>query len=762
MTQAERINKAVGEFGKEATAKLSNPSASGQPEDQLRGPLETLLHALATEAGLPAGALALVGESSLAAMNTRPDYAVTVQKALVGFIEVKAPGKGADPRKFKDKHDKAQWDKLKALPNLLYTDGNSFSLWRDGTLAREIVHLEGDIETSGAKLKAPDTLLPVLDDFLRWQPIAPASVSELARVSARLCRFLRDEVQEQLRLKNPVLLKLQIDWRKLLFPEADDSRFADGYAQAVTFGLLMARSRNIPLAGGLDTAAKELGKSNTLIGTALRLLTEQELSLGPALDTLSRVLDVVSWATVAKGKPEAWLYFYEDFLEVYDNSLRKLTGSYYTPPQVVDAMVRLADEALQAPGRFKLAKGLADPNVRIVDPATGSGTFLLAIIKSIADRIAADEGEGAVAAAIDQAVTRLYGFELQFGPFAVAQLRLLAEAMALGAHNIPNLYVTNTLGDPYADVESAAGVYGFLSQSQADANKVKRETPVTVVIGNPPYKNAAKGKGAWIENGSANKRAPLDDWQPPRPWGVGNDAKNLRNLYVYFWRWATWKVFEQGAGSRDREPPVVEKLSGIVCYITMSGFLNGPGFQKMRADLRRDCDDLWVIDCSPEGHQPAVSTRIFEGVQQPVCIVLASRSKDNDLSQPADVRYRALKKGTRKEKFAELSAISLDSAGWSTCPSDWREPFLPSHTGSWREFLPLDHVLCDTGLGAMTGRTWVVAPDRQSLMKRWDTLVTERNAERRATLFHPHLRGGKPGDKHIAKSAPSLGLVDKA
>jgi hypothetical protein len=429
MTQAERINKAVGEFGKEATAKLSNPSASGQPEDQLRGPLETLLHALAAEAGLPAGEIALVGESSLAAMNTRPDYAVTVQKALVGFIEVKAPGKGADPRRFKDKHDKAQWDKLKALPNLLYTDGNSFSLWRDGTLAREIVHLEGDVETSGAKLKAPDTLLPVLDDFLRWQPIAPASVSELARVSARLCRFLRDEVQEQLRLKNPVLLKLQVDWRKLLFPEADNARFADGYAQAVTFGLLMARSRNIPLAGGLDTAAKELGKSNTLIGTALRLLTEQELSLGPALDTLARVLDVVSWATVAKGKPEAWLYFYEDFLEVYDNTLRKLTGSYYTPPQVVDAMVRLADEALQAPGRFKLAKGLADPNVRIVDPATGSGTFLLAIIKSIADRIAADEGPGAVAAAIDQAVTRLYGFELQFGPFAVAQLRLLAETI---------------------------------------------------------------------------------------------------------------------------------------------------------------------------------------------------------------------------------------------------------------------------------------------------------------------------------------------
>lgn len=751
MTQAERINKSVGEFGKEATAKLSNPSASGQPEDQLRGPLETLLHALAAEAGLPAGALALVGESSLAAMNTRPDYAVTVQKALVGFIEVKAPGKGADPRKFKDKHDKAQWDKLKALPNLLYTDGNSFSLWRDGAPARDIVHLDGDIETSGGKLKAPETLLPLLDDFVRWQPIAPKTVAELARVSARLCRFLRDEVQEQLRLKNPVLLKLQADWKKLLFPEADDARFADGYAQAVTFGLLMARSRNIGLSGGLDTAAKELGKSNTLIGTALRLLTEQELSLGPALDTLARVLDVVSWATVAKGKPEAWLYFYEDFLEVYDNTLRKLTGSYYTPPQVVDAMVRLADEALQAPGRFKLAKGLADPNVRIVDPATGSGTFLLAIIKSIADRIENDEGPGAVAAAIDQAVTRLFGFELQFGPFAVAQLRLLAETMALGAHNIPNLYVTNTLGDPYADVESAAGIYGLLSQSQADANKVKRETPVTVVIGNPPYKEKAKGKGAWIESGSGNKAAPLNDWQPPKDYKAGAHAKHLRNLYVYFWRWATWKVFEQGAGGRDREPPQPEHLSGLVCYITVSGFLNGPGFQKMRADLRRDCDDIWVIDCSPEGHQPAVSTRIFQGVQHPVCIVLASRSPANDPAKPAHVRYRALASGNRTAKFTELAALHIDSAGWSDCPSAPRAPFLPEFTGGWGDFVPLDSVLNDVGPGIMPGRTWAVSPDIGSLEARWDALQLEPDPAQKELLFHPQLRNGKVASRHIRK-----------
>ena len=110
----------VSTFGAEARAKLNNPAATGQPEDQLRAPLETLLKDLATLGGLAPGALGLVGETTLTHLQTRPDYAVSVSNALVGFIEVKAPGKGCDPRKFVDPHDKGQWGKLKSLPNLLY------------------------------------------------------------------------------------------------------------------------------------------------------------------------------------------------------------------------------------------------------------------------------------------------------------------------------------------------------------------------------------------------------------------------------------------------------------------------------------------------------------------------------------------------------------------------------------------------------------------------------------------------------------------
>lgn len=204
--------------------------------------------------------------------------------------------------------------------------------------------LAGDVESAGKSLVAPNELLTLFDRFIRWEPIAPKSAPELAKLSARLCRLLRDEVTEQLGLGSRALTALAADWRALLFPEADDVQFADGYAQAVTFGRLMARARGIRLTGGLDVVGRELAKTNSLIGTALKLLTDDagsEQTLKTSLGTRTRALDAVNWESISSGKADAWLYFYEDFLEIYDNSLRKQTGSYYTPPEVVEAMVRL-------------------------------------------------------------------------------------------------------------------------------------------------------------------------------------------------------------------------------------------------------------------------------------------------------------------------------------------------------------------------------------------------------------------------------------
>jgi type ISP restriction-modification system protein/N-6 DNA methylase len=735
----------IAAFGDAAKAKLAAIAISGQPEDQLRGPVERLLRDLAELDGLPPKAVQLIGETVLEHLKSRPDFAVTRQNALVGFVEIKAPGKGADPRKFpKGSHDAAQWEKLKSLPNILYTDGNSFALWRDGKLEGAIAALEGNIEKSGAKLKAPETLLALVSNFLSWNPIPPKSAKQLAGVSARLCRLLREEVIEQMTLGNEGLTGLAKDWRHLLFPTADDAQFADGYAQAVTFGLLVARARGIDLAKGIEPAAQALRKSNSLIGAALRLLTddvENQKALQTSLNTLTRVLDVVDWHTISKDKPEAWLYFYEDFLEVYDNTLRKRTGSYYTPPEVVRAMVNLVDEALRGP-LFERPAGLASSDVTVADPAVGTGTFLLGVLRRIAQTVSQEQGEGAVHGAIDAAAKRVIGFELQFGPFAVAQLRIMAEMQSLMSASgrkapplpDPRLYITDTLGNPFVEDETLGQMYESVAKSRREANRIKKEERITVVIGNPPYKNQAGDMGSWIENGSAGRPAPLDWWQPPRDWGVGAHAHHLKNLYVYFWRWATLKVF--GSGWREATGLPSNNRNGIVCYITAAGFLNGRGFQKMRDDLRRDCDDIWVIDCSPEGHQPDIPTRIFQGVQQPVCIVLAARSAQKSKEVPARVRFLALPKGRRELKFETLGNLSLGSDKWQEGPNGWRDSFLRQASAEWTSFPGLSELFDWSSPGVKTHRTWVIAPDKESLTRRWDALRSERDDEKKELLFH--------------------------
>lgn len=709
----------VANYGKAAKAKFAAPVAAS-PERRLDGPLTGLVTATASLVGLTPAKLVLSAESPVAELEVRPDFAVTYRGALVGFIEAKAPGKGANPKRFKDKHDKGQWAKLAALPNLLYTDGNEFGLYRDGELQGSIIRVDGDVETSGTKLAAPPQLAGLIEDFLRWEPIPPKRPGQLADMTARLCRLLRDEVLEQLAHAGSVFDDLRADWRQLLFPEATDKQFADGYAQAVTFGLLIARAAGIDLSKGVAHAGAELGPDHTLIGAALRVMADDTIAketLTTSARTLTRVLNAVDWPTIAKGDPDAWLYFYEDFLAEYDPKLRKETGSYYTPPEVVTAMVRMADEAVVT--RLGRPKGLATDDVTLVDPAMGTGTFLLRTLDRIAEAAKADYGAGHVPTALAGSLKRLIGFELQVGPYAVAQLRVLAHLADLGVPHAAvadaRLYVADTLGNPYETVEHLPTLYRPIAASRIAANKVKADEPVVVVIGNPPYAEKAKGRGGWIEKGHAEAKqdAPLDAFQPPKDWGVGTHTKHLRNLYVYFWRWATWKVFDQHLAD-DR---------GVIAFITVAGFLNGPGFQGMRAYLRKRADAVWVIDCSPEGHQAPVNSRIFQGVQHPVCITIVVRDGSTGPDEPAEVHYRRLAAGDRKEKFVELAGIGLTGDGWELCGDDARAPFLPAGGGQWLSFVALDDLFRYDGSGVMPGRTWVIAPDAESLHARWEALI---------------------------------------
>lgn len=366
--------------------------------------------------------------------QVRPDYGVTVGGAISGYVEVKAPGKSVDPASFTG-HDLTQWERQRDLPNLLYTNGTEWRLYRDREAVGAPVYFTGGtLDTAGQNLAAPPGFEEIITDFLRWRPAPITSVGALVRSVAPLTRLLRGEVADQLAHEVHAVAEgadvdsqpfsgLARDWRALLFPTADDTVFADGYAQAVTFALLLARSEDIDLEGvSLHKVGSSLSAEHSLMGKALQVLTDDVAAdFKVTLDLLVRVVGAVDWPRVQSGKRDTYLHLYEHFLEEYDNDLRKQSGTYYTPSEVVDQMVRLTEEAVVTALGKPL--GFRDESVHVIDPAMGTGTYLISILERIAARVSADEGPGAVAGALAEAARRLNGFELQMGPYAVAELR---------------------------------------------------------------------------------------------------------------------------------------------------------------------------------------------------------------------------------------------------------------------------------------------------------------------------------------------------
>lgn len=738
------VAAAVAAFG--ATVKPRLSSSVGEPEDQMRGPLEVLLASVAEAVGVK---FAMMGEASLSDLKVRPDYACQVNGAISGYIEVKAPGKGADPTRFKpNSHDGRQWTKLAALPNVIYTDGESWGLFRTGERVGEVVHLDGDIRSAGAKLTDPgDGLARLLYDFLHWEPVPPRNVSQLVATVAPLTRLLRDEVSDTLLREagEGPFTHLASDWRELLFPDATDAEFADEYAQAVTFALLLARSDGIDFTGkSIAAVASTLGRHHSLMGKALGVLTDETIgALTVTLDTLVRVISVVDFTKFPKHETRAYATLYESFLETYDNELRKQSGSYYTPAPVVAAMAGLTDQVLRR--RLGAKDGFASPQVTVLDPATGTGQYPVEVLELIAAVIQHQEGPGAVPARLSQAAERIIGIEKQAGPYAVAEMRV-AELLARHGAKAPDgglrLYVADSLDDPFAEVSHLAATLEPIARSRRLANAVKAETPVMVVIGNPPYRERAKGVGGFIEHGSPNTEwaTPLlDAFREP---GNGRAEYTLSNLYVYFWRLATWKVF-------DTNPTG----DGVICFITTSGYLKGPGFDGMRRYLREHAEEGWVIDLTPEGHQPDVATRVFPGVQQPIAIGIFTRSPGTDPGTPARIRYRAVH-GRQAAKFDELKRLDIDDADWEECPTGWTAPFLPTGEAEWESSPSLGDLLPWQAPGVKPNRTWVYAPLAGTLMERWRQLV-DATGDTKARMFRESrdasldkVKPGLPGFPH--------------
>ena len=770
-------------------AKMSQPT-SGEPEEQLRGPFENFMADAAPALGRN---VVCTGETRLPNRLGKPDYAVHFAGLLAGYVELKAPGVGANAKRFKG-HNRDQFKRFSAIPNILYTDGNEWALYRDGKAVRKLVRLSGDVTSDGKKAVAPEDARAIevlLRDYLAWEPIIPKDrkgkidLKGFAALLAPLCRMLRDDVTDALKDRASPLVQLAKDWRQLLFPDASDEQFADAYAQTVTFALLLARSEGAdPLT--LDTAEAALAAQHNLLSRALQVLTDARAraEMAASLDLLLGVIAVVPPASLSKGgmgfqpmndgqdarvtSEDPWLYFYEDFLAAYDPKLRKDAGAYYTPVEVVRCQVRLIDDLLV--NRLKKGLGFADPGVVTLDPAAGTGTYLLGVIEHALGPIEREEGAGAVAGRATALANNLYGFELMVGPYAVTELRVSRALRDRGAalpKDGTHVYLTDTLESPNAKPPVLPFYLRPISEQHEKALKVKSKVPVIVCLGNPPYDrheaatidNKAR-TGGWVRWGDSEKGTDAifrDFLDPATAAGHGVRVHNLYNLYVYFWRWALWKVFEhetrEGAvlGGGTGFQPVnhgqdghAASGPGVVSFISASSYLDGDAFCGMREHMRRLCDEIWILDLGGEGRGTRKTDNVF-AIQTPVAIAVAVRYGRAEMRAPAKVHFARIA-GTRRDKLCALDTIdSLAAASWEQCPKDWRAPFLPPNGGTYFGWPLLVDLFPWQQSGVKAGRTWVIAPQAQTLRKCWRVLVDADSAAR-AALFKDSPTGRKAHD----------------
>ncbi|MEU4192108.1 type ISP restriction/modification enzyme [Kribbella sp. NPDC026611] len=566
----------------------------------------------------------------------------------------------------------------------------------------------------------------MITGFLLWEPERPRTLDDLIRLVANLCRLLRDDIATELDRENrgqaaPNFTRLATDWRQVLFPNLSDPEFADQYAQTVTFALLLARVEEVSFDHqSIGEIARLLGKKHSLMGRALTVLTDQpEEEHSVALTTMIRVLSAVDWSLFPD---DSYALLYENFLARYDPELRKKSGVYYTPAALVEFMTRFVDEILRE--RLDRPLGFAESDVIVVDPAMGTGSFLADVVNTVAETISRDEGPGAVVPHLRELSNRLIGFENQAAPYAVAELRIHTLLRKRHRAEVPireRRFLTDTLDDPGLQLLPLGRMYEAIEQSRHGANRVKRDEPVMVVIGNPPYKDKAKGSSSWIEKPAETSASPsLSAFRKP---GNGKLEYVLSNKYVYFWRWATWKAFD----AHPADP------AGVVAMVCSAGFTSGPGFAGMREYLRRTSDEGWLIDLTPEGHQPPMNTRFFKGNQQPICVAIFIRREGADIGVPARI-HRMSVAGSLSEKEAALTRITLDSDQWADCATGWDQPFAEASNDTWKSMPAMTDLMPWSAPGIKPNRTWVYAPEQESLERRWRRLVSATAAEKPGLL----------------------------
>jgi type I restriction-modification system DNA methylase subunit len=525
-----------------------------------------------------------------------PDFTVTRRGLLVGYIEAKDINL--------DLNQVEKTEQLKryreAFPNLILTNYREFRWYVNGK--RRLKEVLADQSGNKLQLKATDKVAALLDQFLNYSGEIIQNPEELASQMARLTKAIRLAVTSALELEavNPQtdgeLHQLKQGFSEVLLPDLNDADFADMYAQTLSYGLFAARVGHAQNPEGerftRRTAGTYIPATNPFLKRLFNTIVETDAvsQIDWAIDDLVQLLSQVDMGSILENfgqqQEDPVVHFYETFLAAYNAKLRKSRGVYYTPESVVSFIVRSVDAILKE--GFDLPLGLADtakdsktqqPRVQILDPATGTGTFLYAVIKQIYRNLEQIGMASQWDSYVEQnLLNRLFGFELLMAPYAIAHLKLGLQLQELG-YQFTNkqrlgIYLTNTLDEAMKKSEILFGQ--FIAQEANEASEIKRDAPVMVVLGNPPYSGHSANKSEWIAGLIKDyyyvDGKPLNEKNP----------KWLQDDYVKFIRFGQWRIDQTG--------------SGILAFITNHGYLDNPTFRGMRQSLETTFDKIYLLD----------------------------------------------------------------------------------------------------------------------------------------------------------------------
>ena len=575
----------------------------------------------------------------------RPDFIAMEGLLPIGYIEAEAHGRDLDALTGHAREQNARF--IENLDNFILTNFVEFRLYRDGQL-RETANITD----------APEDLEALLERFLNAGHVQIASPEALARYLARRTRELQTQIATTLTDEDSDIHRMFTAFRETLISTLTPDDFADMYAQTLAYGLFAARC-TLPNATNFSrhTAVEGLPRSNPFLIQLFYHVASPTLETNVTyiLDDIASLLqnvptEMLRTAFAASNHLEdPVIHFYETFLAEYNPQLRVDRGVYYTPPQVTSYIVRSVDSLLRT--ELNRTDGLADDGTLILDPATGTGGFLLTVLDNIRESVTETYGTGEWNQYINtELVKRIFGFELLVAPYTIAHLKLSLFLQAQGwrADERLRIYLTNTLEQP-SEMQPPLPFAEFISDEANAALSVKRDEPLLVILGNPPYKrhsaNPSRVNGNLTFIGELIEDYKQVDGQP-----LGEATpKALQDDYVKFIRWAQWRIDKNG--------------EGIIGYIVNNNFLDAPTVRGMRQRLLESFNAIYLLNLHgsiikpepvPEGKK---DQNVFD-IEVGVTILLCVKERDNPASAKV---YYADMWGSRNEKYNILSETDVQS-----------------------------------------------------------------------------------------------------